>query len=165
MYSKEQLIWAITHEVHIISHLAAKIAEEHHDHKFTASQRTVKELLIYLSTNPWKQVELIFNGDPSIFSTLKDFAEQFQVIDFDAVITKNSHDAIAMIEQANDEILQEEVILFGWFTKGTRAQILVQMVYGGLMAYKMQLFLQLKHAGLSDINTSNLWMGVDKPTV
>lgn len=163
MYSKEQLIWAITHEVNIIKHLATKIAEEHHDHKFTEPQRTVKDLLVYLSTSPWKQVELIFNGDPSIFSTIPAFAETFQVNDFDTVITKNSQDAIAMIQQASDESLQEVVTLFGGFATGTRAQLLVQMVYGGLIAYKMQLFLQLKHAGLSDINTSNLWMGIDRP--
>lgn len=163
MYTKTQLISAITNEVNIISHLAAKIADEHHDHKFTDAQRTVKELLIYLATSPWKQIELIFNEDPSIFASIAGFATAFQVSDFESAITTHAHEAIAMIESASDELLQQEVSLFGGFAKGTRAQLLVQMVYGGLVAYKMQLFLQLKHAGLSDITTSNLWMGIDKP--
>jgi hypothetical protein len=38
---------------------------------------------------------------------------------------------------------------------------LVERVFGQVSAYKMQLFLQLKHAGRHELATPNLWMGMD----
>jgi hypothetical protein len=39
----------------------------------------------------------------------------------------------------------------------------MENVYSQLVAYKMQLFLQMKHAGLNDLWSMNLWTGKDTP--
>jgi hypothetical protein len=46
----------------------------------------------------------------------------------------------------------------------TRAGHMMWSVYNWHVAYKTQIFLQLKAAGLSDIGTMNLWAGMDAPT-
>ena len=163
MYSKLHLITALNKEITILEHLASKVTTELHGHKFTETQRTIRELLAYLAASPWKQVELIINGDASIFATMKEFSETFSADDFISIIHSNSTTAISMIETLSEESLTESVSLFGWFAQGTRAQLLIEMVYAPLIAYKMQLFLQMKHAGLHDLGTPNLWMWIDKP--
>ena len=59
MYSKTQLITALTKEITILEHLVSKVTPELHSHQFTEAQRTIKELLAYLAASPWKQAELI----------------------------------------------------------------------------------------------------------
>lgn len=163
MYSKAQLLAAIKKELTVLEHLQSKISKELHNHKFTEPQRTIKDLLAYLATSPWKQVELILHGDMSIFADMKEYVENFKVEDFAKTLKHNAEAALAMIEKANDTILNETVSIFNGHATGTRAQLFVEMVYGQLLAYKMQLFLQMKHAGLGDLNSMNLWAGKDKP--
>lgn len=135
-----------------------------HDHKFTAPQRTIKDLLAYLAAAPWKMAELIFTGDMSPFATMKEYTESFDPEQFATILHTNATQAISLIENADEASLAETVTLFGGMVTGTRAQLLVENFYGQLLAYKMQLFLQMKHAGLSDIGSMNLWAGMDKPS-
>jgi hypothetical protein len=51
--------------------------------------------------------------------------------------------------------------MFG--TKFTRGSLLVNMVLGGYAAYRTQLFCYLKSCGREELNTMNLWAGVDGP--
>jgi len=45
----------------------------------------------------------------------------------------------------------------------TCGQFLVNHVIGQCAAYRMQLFLYLKACGREELNTMNLWVGVDTP--
>jgi hypothetical protein len=162
MYTKAQLISAIKKEVHVLEHLQSKINEELHGHRFTAPQRSIRELLAYIAATPWKIVEVINSGDMSVFATMKEYTEHFDPKDFVKTLKDSAAHAIKTIEEATEEHLAETVTLFGSMT-GTRAQHLVEVVYGQLMAYKMQLFLQMKHAGLGDLNSMNLNHGKDTP--
>ena len=62
------------------------------------------------------------------------------------------------INDLTDEELEKEIDIFG--NKDTRAMHLVG-VSKWASAYKMQFFLYIKSCGKHDINTSNLWRGVD----
>ena len=62
------------------------------------------------------------------------------------------------IGKMTDDDLRAEVDLFGVASRGVH---LVTWVLNGCMAYRMQLFLYLKSCGRSELNTSNLWSGVD----
>jgi len=52
-----------------------------------------------------------------------------------------------------------EVDMFG--NKLTRGSLLVKLVLGGYAAYRTQLFCYLKSCGRDELNTMNLWGGVD----
>jgi hypothetical protein len=165
MYSKAQLLTALKKEIDILEHLQSKIIQEIHDHKFTEPQRTIKDLLAYLTVAPWNMTKLIFTGDISLFADMKAYIEHFDPAQFATILHIHATQALSFIENADESSLAETVSLFNGFATGTRAQLLVEMVYGQLLAYKMQLFLQMKHAGLSEIGSMNLWSGMDKPVV
>jgi hypothetical protein len=66
---------------------------------------------------------------------------------------------IADLMMVGDEQWSQEVSM--WGKAGPRSMFLVDYVFSFLGAYKMQLFLQLKHSGLSDLSTMNVWAGMD----
>jgi hypothetical protein len=51
--------------------------------------------------------------------------------------------------------------MFG--SKGSRGSMIVNLVLCHYAAYRMQLFLYLKASGREELNTMNLWAGMDKP--
>ena len=60
-----------------------------------------------------------------------------------------------------DADFRGEVDMFGH--KSTRGAMLVNLVIGGFAAYRTQLFCYLKSCGREELNTMNLWMGMDAP--
>ena len=58
--------------------------------------------------------------------------------------------------------LRGGVDLFG-SGESSRGVTIVNMVLAGHAAYRMQLFLYLKACGRDELNTMNLWAGIDAP--
>lgn len=84
-----------------------------------------------------------------------DDMDNFDITTFESTIDANLATMVSMIGQASDEKLNEEKTLFGRFTD-TRAGHMFT-VYNRHVAYKTQIFLQLKAAGLASLGTINLW--------
>jgi hypothetical protein len=82
---------------------------------------------------------------------MKEYTENFKPEEFTKILKDNAEKALETIESVTEEALAETVTIFNGFVTGTRAQILMENVYSQLVAYKMQLFLQMKHAGLNDL--------------
>jgi hypothetical protein len=75
---------------------------------------------------------------------------------------KAQSDAYAsMLGDWTDADFRTEIEMFG--TKTTRGAFIVNLVLGGSAAYRTQLFLYLKACGREDLNTMNLWGGIDPP--
>ncbi len=163
MYTKEQFLLAFQKEANIIKHLASKVEETHHTHQFTAKQRTIKELLAYFAYAVPRQVQLIFTGDMNLFADMQKLNEEFNPYQFLTAFDQEIKKALTLITEATDAQLEESVSLFGGFVEGKRGQLLIEFVFAQLCAYKMQLFLQLKHAGKEDLTSSNLRRGYDMP--
>lgn len=163
MFSKAQLIQHITNEFRILKHLGTKINHEQHlGHKFTESQRTIKDLMVYLGYSLGKLTQLVAKGeqDMSVFADYDTLANNFDPSQRETVLDTELKEIITLIESLNDEALATNMTLFG--TTKTRAEFLITMLVAQLAAYKMQLFLQLKHAGRTELNSMNLWAGIDK---
>jgi hypothetical protein len=60
----------------------------------------------------------------------------------------------------SDERLRQQVEMFG--RKTSRGSMIVSLVLCHYPAYRMQLFLYLKACGREELNTMNLWAGVDR---
>jgi hypothetical protein len=60
-----------------------------------------------------------------------------------------------------DADFAKRIELFG--LAGSTGSMLVNMVLSGHAAYRTQLFLYLKSAGREELNTMNLWAGIDAP--
>ena len=59
----------------------------------------------------------------------------------------------------SDAELAGEIDMFG--RKGSRGLWLVNLVLAGHAAYRTQLFCYLKSCGRDELNTFNLWQGID----
>lgn len=163
MYSKEHLITAIGNEFRILQHLGNKVEEQYLGHKFTEKQRTIHELMAYLAFSIEKQVQLIVIGhwEPSIFDNMDALTKTFDYKKWDDLLKTENEHIEKMIRGLDDDAMKQEITLFG--RTGPRMIYLVDYLLTFFGAYKMQLFLQLKHAGRSELGMYNLWTGIDAP--
>jgi hypothetical protein len=159
--TKQQLIDCLQKEVRILVHLCGKVQPEMLDYRPTPKQRSTIELLRYLTIMGPVLVPSVQQGS---------FLEQewgaaqakAEAMDFDAIVQsiQSQSDFYAQaIAGFSDTELQGEIELFG--SKATRGAMLVDMVVCGHAAYRTQLFCYLKACGRDELNTMNLWAGID----
>ena len=163
MISKQTFIAKLQNEVRIIKHLASKATTPELLHfRLSDNHRTTAQWLAYIALVGVAGAKDILSDDASWFETFMDDMDNFDVNNFDTIFDKNVADMIDIINAVSDEKLHEEKTMFGRFTD-TRAGHLMTSVYNWHVAYKTQIFLQLKAAGLKDLGTMNLWGGMDAP--
>ena len=159
--TKAELIQQLQHEVHILLHLASKVDRSKLDYRPTATQRSTLELLQYMSFMGPEIVKSIKGGafDTVSWTTAEEAAF---ARDFDQTLTAiaTQKDFYAReVGSLSDADLREDIEMFG--QKSSRGSALVNMLLGGCAAYRTQLFCYLKSCGREELNTLNLWAGVD----
>ena len=139
--TKSELIASLQNEVRILLHLAGKIDRATLDYRPTPKQRSTIELLRYLTVMGPALVRAAKSGafDPAAWPAV--YAE--------------------LLADVSDADFRAEVEIFGG--KCSRGAFLVNTVLCGCAAYRTQIFLYLKSCGRQDLNTMNLWAGVDPP--
>jgi hypothetical protein len=161
--TKSELIASLQHEVHILRHLASKIDPAKLDYRPTPKQRSTFELLKYLSYMGPVMVEAAIAGsfDRAAWGASTQAAESR---DFDATlaaIAAQRDTYASRLGAMSDADFRVEIEMFGRRT--TRGAFLVNTVLCGYAAYRTQLFVYLKACGREELNTMNLWGGVDAP--
>jgi hypothetical protein len=162
--TKKELIDSLQNEVRILLHLAGKVAPNQLDYRPTPKQRSILELLQYLVVMGPMLVRAVKAGAFDVQAWQAATAEA-NAMNFDQVlgaIEKQSRTYAELLESFSDEEFRGEIDLFG-SGKSSRGSIIVFMVLGGHAAYRTQLFLYLKSCGREELNTMNLWGGVDAP--
>jgi hypothetical protein len=163
MITKQAFITKLQNEVRIIKHLAAKAnTPELLNFRLSETQRSTAQWLAYVALVGIAWTKDILKDDASWFETFMDDMDNFDNQKFDIVIDNNLSEIVSIIESTPDEKFNEEKTLF-WRYTDTRAGHMLTAVYNWHIAYKTQIFLQLKAAGLSDLGTMNLWGGMDAP--
>jgi hypothetical protein len=162
--SKDELVALLQNEVRILVHLASKVDSKMLDYRPTPKQRSTKELLQYLVVMGPMLVRGIkagaFDGAAWGAATAEASAMNFDQIV--GAIQKQSTTYAELLAGYSDADLRAEIDLFG-AGKSSRGTVLVNLVAGGHAAYRTQLFLYLKANGRDELNTMNLWGGVDAP--
>ena len=162
--TKPELIASLQDEVRILLHLAGKIDRATLDYRPTPKQRSTMELLQYLVVMGPMLCRAVkagtFDGPAWGAATAEAKAMSFdQVL---AAIEKQRSTYAEVLGTYSDADFRGEIDLFGG-GKVTRGAVLVGLVLGGCAAYRTQLFLYLKACGRDELNTMNLWQGVDAP--
>lgn len=164
MITPQHLIDAITMQFGILKHLGSKVTAENKETRLTPAQRSIEELQHYIVSSFPAQIKLMVLGtmDNEVYMN---YVNQYVWFTFDqfaqaldawlAVVTKE-------ILSLSDAQWHETITLW-WGMTGPRTMFLNDYVLEFLGAYKMQLFLQLKVSGLSDIGTMNLRAWMDAP--
>ncbi len=159
--TKDELVASLQNEVRIFLHLASKIDRAQLDYRPSAKQRSTLELLRYMSMMAPGLLVAIKAGafDVAAFQAAAKAAES---ADFDALVAaigRQSDECAALLAGYSDSDLRGEIEMFG--RKDSRGSYIVNLVLCAFAAYRMQLFLYLKACGREELNTMNLWAGVD----
>lgn len=159
MISKDQYIAALTNEFRIIKHLAEKVTPEQLSHKPTEPQRTLQELMQYLTSIFVAGADGIATADAQAYK--KYFGGAMPTLEnFASLMDEQEKKVLEFFNPLSEEQLKEEIAMWG----RTQSRALHML---GLLniasAYKMQLFLYMKQSGTTNIGTMNLWAGMDQP--
>jgi hypothetical protein len=163
--TKEELIAAFQKEVRILVHLISKVDPAKIDYRPSAKQRSVLELMQYMTVMAPAMTESIKSGDFSreamgaIWGPRDAASKAMNWEQAVAAIGRQSDEMTRMLAPWTDAEFRSEIDMFGQNT--TRGAGLVNMVLCGYAAYRMQLFLYLKSMGREELNTMNLWGGMD----
>ena len=158
MITKEQFTQALLAELAIVRHLGSKVTRDVLDYRPTEKQRSMLELMQYLSHMISISVSVNSTGDVSLYKTLGEKAPQINLENFDSVMLNQEKEVKEKLDALTEEDLNHEINLWG---HNATAGFHVLSILKFVTAYKMQLFLYLKASGKTDLNTSNLWRGVD----
>jgi hypothetical protein len=160
--TKTELIDSLQNEVRILNHLATKVDRSKLDYRPTPKQRSTLEWLQYLTIMGPELVrgikDLNFNGEAWMKAE-----EAAKARDFDQTVAALAKlgDVYASLGDLSDEDFRAEFEMFG--SKYTRASAVVNVIICGHAAYRNQLFNHLKACGREELNTMNLWAGMDAP--
>jgi hypothetical protein len=162
--TKPELIAALQNEVRILLHLAGKVDRLKLDYRPTAKQRSTIELLRYLSMMGPTLVRytLADAPDPALWAKEEQVANARDLDQAIAAIASHPDTYAALLQDVPESRLRDEVpALDGG--KTSRGATLVTGVLASCTAYRTQLFLYLKASGREELNTMNLWAGIDAP--
>ena len=162
--TKSELIGSLQNEVRILLHLASKVESEHLNYRPTPKQRSTFELLQYLNVMGPQLIRAAKAGtfDPASWTAAENEAK---VLNFDqtvSAIATHSDTYAKLLNEMSDDDLRGEITMFG--APASRGAFIVNSVLSGCAAYRTQLFLYLKACGREELNTMNLWAGMDAPT-
>jgi hypothetical protein len=162
---KDELISALRNEVRILLHLASKVDPAKLDYRPTPKQRSTLELLQYLTIMGPIHLRAIkapaFDLDAwrNAWSAGEATAKTLDLEQAKAEIARHSTLFSDLLGPCSDEQLREEIQMFGH--KSSRAAWIISLVLQHYAAYRMQLFLYLKSSGREELDTMNLWAGMD----
>lgn len=163
MFTKQDIINSLTRENVIIKHLYEKAAPEMMDYKPSEKQRSIRELLIYMTTM-WSNMAKALQDGGYDFTKTKAIAEEQAargVEAFPEMMDEQLEKITAFLHTLTEEDLMKEYDLFGmWSAQSVKSYILEVMVKN-FPAYRMMLFLSLKGAGAHHLGTSNVRGGRD----
>jgi hypothetical protein len=163
--TKEELIASLQKEIRIFVHLISKVDPAKIDYRPTAKQRSVLELIRYMTYMAPAVVKSIQGGDFSpecmgaIWGTAEEASRKMNWEQAIAAIGRQSDEVTRLIEPMTEVDFRSEINMFG--QNMTRGEAMVNMVVCGYAAYRMQLFIYLKAMGREELNTMNLWAGMD----
>lgn len=160
MYTKQNLIDSIANEFRILKHLAEKIPADIEGYKPTEGQRTILELLQYLSVMGTAMMRAVLENDTTLFAGYMEISKGTTRENFIEKINTEESEMKEFFVKFTDEEFETVITRFG--TTKSKALFLLDLLKM-LAAYKMQLFLYIKASGNTSLGTSNLWGGMDMP--
>lgn len=160
MYTREQFWKSVQNEIRIIKHLATKVPEGKGDYRPSEAQRSTLELMQYLSATGATTMKVMLSENKDSYKDYEDFKAGVALENFSEKMDEQERDMKEMFGKLSDEDLKKE---FDYYGLKTKSEHLVDGILKTFAAYRMQLFLYIKACGV-DVNTYNVWVGMDDPT-
>jgi hypothetical protein len=159
--TRAELIASLQNEVRILLHLAGKVEPAMLDYRPTPKQRSTVELLQYLAFMGPELIRAVRAGgfDGAVWTAAEQKAASMSFEATLAAIDAQKAIYADMLGDLSEDELRREIALFGG--PESVGSTLVNQVLCGCAAYRTQLFLYLKACGRHELNTMNLWAGMD----
>ncbi len=161
--TKPELVDALRNEVRILLHLTTKIDRATLDYRPTPKQRSTLELLQYLTIMGPELVKMAKAGsfDVPAWTAAEEACKARSFDETVEALAAQSDLYAALLDEMSDADLRGDIEMFG--QTSSRGAFLVNSVLCGCAAYRTQIFLYLKACGREELNTMNLWAGMDAP--
>ncbi len=162
MITPDQLIASLQQEARIIKHLGTRVSADNLGYKPTDGQRTMLELMQYLTTCALVPARYMATGTWDEGEALEKAAESVTADSFDDAMDEQTKHLTETIRNLSADDLAAERQM-PWGTPCTVGQGLVDAVLKCITAYRMQFFLYLKASGRTELGPAQCWVGVDPP--
>lgn len=159
MFSLDQFLNTMQHEVNVIKHLYTKVPKDKLDYRPTPKQRSLSEVIQHLPTNLAITKHVISGNWSDVGATMKAVREA-ALKDFNGTMDREFAAFVECIRAipAADFHNKKVNMPMGEMPLG---DALLAFPFKFLPAYKMQFFLYLKSCGREELNTVNCWGGRD----
>jgi hypothetical protein len=161
MLTVEHYIKSFAKECVISVRLYGRLPPGGLDYRPTAGQRSTLELLRYLSYGPYNGVRRILAGDWTQGRPASEVTRDMPPSDFPGRMAWQAEEVARLVRSASPVDLLETDFIFPWGETLKKGEALVAHPLKWLTAYRMQLFLYLKGAGVQDVGTPDIWHGKD----
>lgn len=161
MVTKVEILNSMRDEIKIIKHLASKIKEEHLGYQPSDKQRTMLQLLQYLSYCGMGSATTVITGTRDHGKKMSEDSTKINLGNFAAAMDNQMKHIEELLKDLDDKALSERDATQPWGIPQKAGAALVNKALKFFVGYRMQLFLYMKAAGIPNLGTSNCWMGVD----
>lgn len=160
MLSKVEFLAALKRETKILTHLASRLDAKHLDYRLSPAQRSISELLQYLTINAQASTTYFLTGSWDHWEPLADKAKAVDLAGFAKALKKQDAAVAKLLKPISDKSFATKAVKPVW-GKGTLplAQALFENTLTWAIGYRTQLFLQAKAAGVADLGSTDLWTG------
>jgi hypothetical protein len=163
MITKADVLNSMRDEIKIIKHLGTKVKAEHLGYQPSANQRTLLQLLQYLSYCGLGSAVFIVTGTRDHAKQMTEDSLKVNLNNFSEAMDNQMVKIEDSLKGLDDKSLSEKEFTMPTGDKVKAGYALVNRSLKFLVAYRMQLFLYLKDAGVTGLGSSNCWSGVDAP--
>jgi hypothetical protein len=161
MINLDQFLESCAHETKVIQHLATKVPEGSDDYRPTPGQRSMRELMQYLTRTAAVPMAFVADGDWNRAEEITKICEHVTAENFAAEMDNQMDFLRAESAKLEGKDLETEACAMPWGTPCTAGEFIINAVGKSFTAYRMQFFLYLKAAGASDLGSMQCWVGVD----
>lgn len=159
MFTKSSFLKSIALEAKIMKHLVTQIPAGQADWRMTPPQRSTLELLRFLTFMPYASVEFALTQAWDKWDGHEAGAKDLQPADFAKAMDKQMKGITKLLAKHTDVSLKKKTTKHWNGTKMILGDALVAMVLNTMVAYRMQLFLQVKASGAAHLTSSDCWQG------
>ena len=163
MITKEQLASSLARECDIALHLFGKLGSDSYDYRPSSGQRNTTELLQYLSMCGIGGIRWLAEGRLELWNERVAKAADLAPAKFPEAMKQQKAEIAEFFAKTDESVLATREATM---PTGDRMPLGAAIMNGPLKwltAYKLQLFLDAKASGATEIGTANAWAGIDWP--
>lgn len=161
MITKETLLASLEHETRVVKHLAGKIPADRLSWRPTPGQRSVLELLQYLTRAASGIGFFLVNGNREHSEGQKAESEQVGLHNAQQALDRQMQRMTTLLNGVSSADLANRDCVLPWGMTLKLGDALLETSIKFMTGYRMQLFLYLKELGRTELNTANCWAGRD----